>query len=198
MSSIFYRCDGQKWHSGCQLMFWFKKRGTKSVNSHRWQGWRRQTEERSVAAQSALLVISQKLFGPTDNGGWFLSLKHVCYFRLFSIFEEQRKLIFKNSSESGTACSDQTVSNLCVSNSLWASFVCCCWFFIFFVWQERFKLWGWRKDCSNPADLFLIRTEPSLGVEKVSPSPRDKQTEEELHKVSPGWLCLSRKKNQNY
>lgn len=182
MSSIFYRRDGQKWHTGCQLTVWCsqtinglpcngnqtlcpnplmdkwicwfgsKESGKhasptemrKSVSGHWrhpgnvlyghrlwkwWWGRRRQMEEQNVAAQSALLVIFATRLTPMVMVG---QKKPVCYFGLSTICGKQRKLIFTRRSESGTARSNQTASDLRVSNSLWASFFCCSVFFVCF------------------------------------------------------------------
>lgn len=161
-----------------------------------WWGRRRQMEEQSVAAQSALLVIFATRLTPMVMGG--TKKKPVCYLGLSTISSEQRKLIFTRRSESGTARSNpncfrfESVQQLV---SLFFFFCSCGWFF-FCCCRGRFKLWCWRTGCCIPADLFLIRTEPSLGVGKVSHSLRDKQREEELHKVSPGWLWLLRRKKK--
>lgn len=74
-------------------------------------------EEQSVAAQSALLVIFATRLTPMVMGGGD-EKKPVCYLGLSTISSEQRKLIFTRRSENGTARSNQTASDLRVSNSL--------------------------------------------------------------------------------
>lgn len=161
-----------------------------------WWGWHRQMEEQSVAAQSAVLVIFGTRLTPMAMGvGCGGSSLCVFFFPIIHNFQRAKetnlyKEFWKWNSVLRANCFrfvsvQQLVSIFCV---LWL---------IFFLCQRRFKLWCWRKGCCTPVDLFLIRSEPSLGVEKASHSPWDKQRKEELHKVSPGWLSLLQKKRND-